>query len=261
MKRIFLFLSSFIIAVGAAGAIYVLATGNADTLREKLRPGTEVANEAEPAAPVDAAPLLEQATDYFLGVNGVEQSDEKGAALVKQAADANNQRAIGLLGTLYLGGIGVEQDMDTAAKWLALSNDIEGQELAANLLNFQSIVSKLPPEEKEKQIEAANASAKVEVRASFIQALQELRAQKENTSTTAAVDETAPAEGTAMEALPENAMEALPEEDSAEEVVTEESIAPTSDIGDNEIPAEDDATGIDGMEAMEGREAPPSAAE
>lgn len=249
MKRIFLFLSSFIIAVAAVGTIYVLATGNTDSLRDKPRPATVTADTAEPATVVDAAALLEQATDYFLGVNGAEQSDEKGAVLVHQAADAGNQRAIGLLGTLYLGGIGVEQDMDEAAKWLALSNDIEGQELAANLLNFQSIVSKLPPEEKEKQIQAANASAKVEVRASFIQALQELRAQKEN----AATAETAPAEGTAMEALPE--------EEIAPEAVTEDNIAPTSDIGDDAIQAEDDATGIDGMEAMEGREAPPSAAE
>lgn len=253
MKRIFLFLSSFIIAVGAVGTIYVLATGNTEDLREKLRPAAAATDTAAQAVPVDATVLLEQATDYFLGVNGVEQSDEKGAALVQQAADAGNQRAIGLLGTLYLGGIGVEQDMDEAAKWLALSNDIEGQELAANLLNFQSIVDKLPPEEKEKQVQEANAAAHTEVRASFIQALQELRAQKETTADTAAVNEAVPAANTAMEALPE--------EEIAPEAVTEDNIAPTSDIGDEEIQAEDEATGIDGMEAMEGREVPPSAAE
>lgn len=253
MKRIFLFLSSFIIAVAAVGAIYVLATGNADTLREKLRPGTVAVDDAEQAAPVDAAALLEQATDYFLGTNGAAQSDEKGAALVQQAADVGSQRAIGLLGTLYLGGIGVEQNLDEAAKWLALSNDIEGQELAANLLNFQNIVDKLPPEEKAKELEAAHASAKVEVRASFIQALHELRAQKENTDDTAAMTDNA-----AIETVT-SAVDATTESDAAPPVQEPAPLAAPEAVTE-ESNADESPAGIEGMKAMEGREVPPPAA-
>lgn len=186
MTRILVFLSTFIIVVAAAGALYVFSGGDAD----KLRLGNAPAETAEDAAPVDAEALLEEATDYFLG-EGVAQSDEKGAALVQAAADAGNQRAIGLLGTLYMGGIGVPQDFDKAKEWLALSNDLEGQELAANLMAFDTIVNKLPPEEKEKQLAAARSAAHEQVRASFIAALRDLRANKQTTAAPAAADTTA----------------------------------------------------------------------
>lgn len=174
MTRILVFLSTFVIVVGLAGVLYVLSGGDADMLRGKSTPA-ETATETNP---VDAEALLEEATDYFLG-EGVAQSDTRGAALVQAAADAGNQRAIGLLGTLYMGGIGVEQDFDKAKEWLALSNDVEGQELAANLMAFDTIVDKLPPEEKEKQLAAARTAAHEQVRASFIAALRDLRTKKE----------------------------------------------------------------------------------
>jgi hypothetical protein len=173
MTRILVFLSTFIIVVAAAGALYVFSGGDADKLR-----GAAPAETVTEALPVDAEALLEEASDYFLG-EGVAQSDTKGAERVQAAADAGNQRAIGLLGTLYMGGIGVEQDFGKAQEWLALSNDLEGQELAANLMAFDAIVDKLPPEEKEKQINAARTAAHEQVRASFIAALRELRAKKE----------------------------------------------------------------------------------
>jgi hypothetical protein len=173
MTRILVFLSTFIIVVAAAGALYVFSGGDADKLR-----GAAPAETVTEAVPVDAEALLEEATDYFLG-EGVAQSDTRGAELVQAAADAGNQRAIGLLGTLYMGGIGVEQDFGKAQEWLALSNDLEGQELAANLMAFDAIVDKLPPEEKEKQINAARTAAHEQVRISFIAALHDLRAKKE----------------------------------------------------------------------------------
>jgi len=186
MTRILVFLSTFIIAVAAAGALYVFSGGDADKLRFDKVP----AQAAGETVPVDAEALLEEATHYFLG-EGVEQSDEKGAALVQAAADAGSPRAIGLLGTLYMGGIGVPQDFDKAKEWLALSNDMEGQELAANLMAFDSILNKLPPEEKEKQLAAARNAAHEQVRASFIAALHDLRAKKETAAETTG-EETAP---------------------------------------------------------------------
>ncbi len=194
MTRILVFLSTFIIVVAAAGALYVFSGGDEDKLR-----GAAPAETAAEAVPVDAEVLLEEATDYFLG-EGVVQSDTKGAERVQAAADAGNQRAIGLLGTLYMGGIGVEQDFGKAQEWLALSNDLEGQELAANLMAFDAIVDKLPPEEKEKQIAAARTAAHEQVRASFIAALRELRAKKETVPAETGTDADTP---DAADAAPE----------------------------------------------------------
>jgi len=210
MTRILVFLSTFIIVVAAAGALYVFSGGDAD----KLRPGKTPTQATSAALPVDAEALLDEATRYFLG-EGVTQSDEKGAALVQAAADAGNQRAIGLLGTLYMGGIGVAQDFDKAKEWLALSNDLEGQELAANLMAFDAIVNKLPPEEKEKQMDAARNAAHEQVRASFIAALHDLRASQETATGADAEAETA-AEATENTAEANDGAETTEAEPSAE---------------------------------------------
>lgn len=202
MTRILVFLSTFIIVVGAAAVLYIFSGGDASNLRQ--------ADAGAETAPVDAEALLEEATDYFLG-DGVAQSDEKGAALVQAAADAGNQRAIGLLGTLYMGGIGVEQNFDKATEWLALSNDMEGQELAANLMAFDSIVKKLPPEEKEKQLAAARTAAHEQVRASFIAALRDLRSKKDTTTQDAAATE----DSITVDAVPPAAEEDATDADTA----------------------------------------------
>jgi len=179
MKRILLFLSSFIIVVAAAGAIYVGVTGNADVLRAKLLPSAAVVIDDAGARPVSAEVLLDQATDYFLGTNGVTQDEAAGAALVRQAAESGNQRAIGLVGMLYLGGIGVEQDLDTARDWLLRSENADGQKLAELLIAFETIVEKLPPEEQEKQRAEAHGASQKQVRALFIAALNDLRTQRQ----------------------------------------------------------------------------------
>jgi TPR repeat protein len=180
MKRTLLFLSSFIIVVAAAGAIYVGVTGNADALRAKLMPGANIAaQDSADAEPVSAEVLLDQATDYFLGTNGVTQDEAAGAALVRQAAESGNQRAIGLVGMLYLGGIGVEQDLDTARDWLLRSENADGQKLAELLIAFETIVEKLPPEEQEKQRAEAHGASQKQVRALFIAALNDLRTQRQ----------------------------------------------------------------------------------
>jgi|GEM_PF-1565000 len=180
MKRILLFLSSFIIVVAAAGAIYVAVTGNADTLRAKLMPGaTVVAEDATDAKPVSADVLLDQATDYFLGTNGVTKDEAAGAALVIQAAESGNQRAIGLVGMLYLGGIGVEQNLETARDWLLRSDNADGQKLAELLIAFETIIEKLPPEEQAKQRAEAHEASQKQVRALFVEALNDLRTQRQ----------------------------------------------------------------------------------
>lgn len=228
MTRILVFLSTFIIVVGAAVALYIFSGGDAAKLRGDETPVAEA-----PVTPADAAALLEEATDYFLG-EGVAQSDEKGAALVQRAADAGNHRAIGFLGTLYMGGIGVEQDFDKAKEWLALSNDLEAQELAANLMAFDTIIGKLPPEEKEKQLNAAKTAAHEQVRASFIAALRDLRAQQ---ATPVTIDNTA-ADDTAVE---ESAVDAAPDADvdvdANADTGTDADSAQTTDEQTEETPA------------------------
>ena len=218
MTRLLVFLSTFIIVVGAAAVLYVFSGGNVADLRGGDTPAVEA------PAPVDAEAVLNEATDYFLG-EGVEQSDEKGADLVQIAADAGNHRAIGLLGTLYMGGIGVPQDFDKAKHWLALSNDMEAQELAANLMAFDNIISKLPPEEKERQLAAAQTAAQEQVRASFITALRDLRAKND----AAATEDIAP---TGEETLTEDAAPAPmqteePAHDSDEAVTPDDADAAT----------------------------------
>lgn len=232
MTRILVFLSTFIFVVGAAVALYIFSGGDAAKLRGNETPVAEA-----PVTPADAEALLEEATDYFLG-EGVAQSDEKGAALVQRAADAGNHRAIGFLGTLYMGGIGVEQDFDKAKEWLALSNDLEAQELAANLMAFDTIIGKLPPEEKEKQLNAAKTAAHEQVRASFIAALRDLRAQQ---ATPVTIDNTAAddaaVEESAVDAAPDADADADVDVDANADTGTDADAAQTTDEQTEETPA------------------------
>lgn len=158
MKRALLTVIALVLAAGLAAKLFITPPEMAPP-----PPATEQAGNR---------PLMVQARDSFLGLNCV-KSEETGAALVRQAAEAGDMPAIGLMGILYLGGIGVGQDFNEALKWLARSTEQSGRDLHTRMQAFMSALEKLPPEEKQKQLDAAKLSAQTDMRETFMQALEQ----------------------------------------------------------------------------------------
>lgn len=116
--------------------------------------------------------MLTLARFSFLG-EGQEKNEVEGAEWIRKAAEGGSSEARGLLGILYLGGIGVAQDFEQAMVWLAQSDAPEAQALAAKLSSWDSAVANLPPEEKVAQRKSAFAEAETDIRASFLRMLEE----------------------------------------------------------------------------------------
>lgn len=163
MKRALLTVLALVLIAGVAARFYLVPP-------EKVSTPPAIPPAAQQGAEQSKAPL-QLARAHFLGLNCV-KDETVGAAIVKQAADKGDMQAIGLMGVLYLGGIGVEQDFDEALKWLSRSTEQEGRELYARMQGFMSALEKLPPEEKQKQMDTAKASAKTDMRDAFMKALE-----------------------------------------------------------------------------------------
>lgn len=127
---------------------------------------TKAADKGQPAA------ALALARFSFMG-QGMEKDEAKGAALVQKAAEDGSSRAQGLMGILYLGGIGVEQNFDLARTWLDRSREEEAKQLADGLRAFDAALSALPPEEKAKALQSNYAAAMQDIGKAFIQMLEE----------------------------------------------------------------------------------------
>lgn len=154
MKKVLLFLSSFIIATGAAAALY-LGVVAPEGERQRIRASLD-----NPRAQMSLA------RDAFLGT-GREKNEAEGAAWVKRAAENGSSRAAALMGILSLGGIGVSQDHEAAIKWLKQSQEPEAKDLAARLEAQKVIIDALPPEERAARWGEFYAQTESEVRADF----------------------------------------------------------------------------------------------
>jgi hypothetical protein len=108
----------------------------------------------------------------FLGV-GMTRDESEGARWVKRAADGGAPQAVALMGVLYLGGIGVVQDHDVAIKWLKISNSKQAKILADSLDAKNSILDKLPPEERALRWKEFYTQTEAEVRAAFLHILED----------------------------------------------------------------------------------------
>lgn len=170
MKRVLLFLSTFVIAVSFAGLVYTFVTGNPHAVKDLLVPQKARLEKAAVAGDADAQ--LKLARMAFLG-EGMAKDEALGASWVKKAARGGSARARGLLGVLYMGGIGVTQNFEAAQAWLAQSYNAEGKELADRLAALESAMEKLPAEEREKQLQANYQSAANDIRSSFTKMLNE----------------------------------------------------------------------------------------
>ena len=177
MNRTLLFVGAFVIVLGGAGAFYLYSTDGTAT------PQSSPATQTLAADTRSAEELLSAARDAFLG-DGTAQSDANGAVLTLKAAEAGDQKAIGYAGTLYMGGIGVTQDVTKAREWLAQSTDAEAQKLAEALLTFEAVLATMPEHEAQMEKEMSSKQAHESIRASFIAALE--RQKQEETEAVAA---------------------------------------------------------------------------
>lgn len=119
----------------------------------------------------DAHAQMTMARHAFTG-DGVAKDEARGAYWTKRAAGNGSARAQGLMGVLYLGGIGVEQNFDEARKWFDLSSEKEAKELAKRLQILIEATAKLPAEEKEKRMKTDYAAAQKDIRSSFLKVLE-----------------------------------------------------------------------------------------
>ena len=181
MTRFLVFLSTFLITVSAVAVSYIWMTGKAEDVRDMI-------GQAHPAIPQividrdphfvtalkmkDHAAQIELARALFKGQD-LQKDEGLGAAWVKYAADHGSKRAAGLLGVLYLGGIGIEQNIDKAQEWLFKSGDRDAGELAMRLRIMTDALQKLPPEEQKQQIESNLAAARNDIRLSFQKMLEQ----------------------------------------------------------------------------------------
>jgi hypothetical protein len=119
----------------------------------------------------DNAAKLEIARFYFTGTH-VKQNDGKGAKWVECAADKGDNDAIGLMGFLYMGGIGVGQDFAKAREWLTKSDSPQAIELAVKLQTLDRAIDILPGEEKENLKKATYEAAANDMRPLLLQSLE-----------------------------------------------------------------------------------------
>lgn len=206
MKRMPLFVGALVLVLGGAGAVYF--TSHKDTAHEAAA-GASLATETR-----SADELLLAARHAFLG-EGRAQSDADGAALVLKAAAAGDEKAIGFAGTLYMGGIGVEQNVSKAREWLSRSTDAEAQKLAEALLTFEAVLATMPEHQAELEKEMNRQQAHDSIRSSFIAALERQKLEEAQSI------DTAPAAGDAQD-------------DTAEAPATEETAADANGTGSSE---------------------------
>ena len=223
MNRTLLFVGAFVIVLGGAGAFFLMGSD------QSTAPLSSPAAQTAAVQPPNTQELLASARDAFLG-DGVAQSDANGAALILQAADAGDQKAIGFAGTLYMGGIGVEQDITKARQWLSKSSDAEAQKLAEALLTFEAVLQTMPEHEAQMEKEMSSQQAQESIRASFMAAMQ--RQKMEEAQTLANAEAAAGAEG----------VDKLDGTDGAV-MMTDEDTAPPAD--ETTIPAGDNASDSD----------------
>lgn len=114
---------------------------------------------------------MEMARRFFIG-EGVEKDEARGAEWTRRAAEGGSVRAQGLMGVLYLGGIGVQQSFEEARKWFSLSPDKEAQVLAQRLQLLMEATAKLPEAEQAARKEADYAAARKDIRSSFLKVLE-----------------------------------------------------------------------------------------
>lgn len=183
MNRTLLFVGAFVIILGGAGAFFLM--GSESPTAPQSSPAEQVAAARSPEE------LLAEARNAFLG-DGTTQSDKDGAALVLQAAAAGDQKAIGYAGTLYMGGIGVEQDVTKAREWLSRSTDAEAQKLAEALLTFEAVLATMPEHEAQMEKEMSSQQAHESIRTSFIAAME--RQKQEEAQALAAAEAAAGAD-------------------------------------------------------------------
>jgi TPR repeat protein len=180
MSRFFVFLSTFVICATTAAVVIIWATGSGPEFRAFFNSGLPpLAKELTDKNPTLAADLkigdeqamLTVARQYLMG-DGVGKDEETGAAWVAYAAKKGSRRATGLMGILHLGGIGVEQDLAAAQKFLFAAGDPQAGELAMRLKIMQDALSKLPEAEQKEQREASLLAARQDIRTSLMNFLQ-----------------------------------------------------------------------------------------
>jgi len=169
MKRLLILSCGLVFGLALAGACYLALVDDPSLYYRKFSPGHLFHHEA--AAPSPDA-LMQQARDAFLG-RGTAQNEEKGAALMQQAALAGDKRAAGLVGILYMGGIGLPQDFDSAGEWFARAGDKQSMEMAEHLMQLRAIGETIPPEQAAQQKEENYKEARAQLRPLFMQMLQD----------------------------------------------------------------------------------------
>lgn len=166
--------------LGAGAALFILSAGYNTTPEtrngETVNVGTlEDVKAFEsmriPALLGDNAAKLEVARFYFIGEH-VKQNDKRGAKWIKCAADKGDSNAIGLMGFLHMGGIGVEQDFAKAREWLTQSDSPQAIELAIKLQTLDRAIAILPAGEKEKLEKATYEAAAKDMRPLLLQSLE-----------------------------------------------------------------------------------------
>jgi len=78
---------------------------------------------------------LERLGQLYLSERGVPRDDKKAAELITEAAERGLASAQNTYGLLYMAGIGVAHDLDTAAHWFKLAADQGDMVAQDNLKN------------------------------------------------------------------------------------------------------------------------------
>lgn len=240
MNRTFILVGVIAIVLLGTG-IFFWQSGNPPTAQTGASENQAAADTRSPQE------LLASARDAFLG-DGTAQSDQAGAALILKAAALGDEKAIGYAGTLYMGGIGVEQDITQAREWLAKSGDEEAQKLTQALMTFEAVLATMPEHEAQMEKEMSRQQAHESIRASFISALERQKQQEAQ----AAADEQAIAASEV--AVTADAVDKLDAADEGAAIVTDEEAAPPAD--ETTIPEGEERTGNDAAPADAEAEAP-----
>lgn len=130
----------------------------------------------------------------FLG-QGMAKDEKAGAQWVRQATQSHVPHAGGLMGMLYLGGIGVEQNFDQAVAWLKKADTPEALTLAANIQKNIDAMSALPAPEKTAAMNAFALRYKTDIGKSFAKTLADLNAKADEDATQSASDTVSPNNG------------------------------------------------------------------
>ena len=110
---------------------------------------------------------------YFTGTH-VTADDARGAKWVECAAENGDTAAMGILGILHMGGIGVEQSFPKAREWLTKSKEKNATDLAALLETFDKAIEILPPAEKEAQIKSNYEAAAKDMKAALLNMMEQM---------------------------------------------------------------------------------------